>query len=56
MLERLQAGESSAETLAERARGRLRAKLPVLREALAGRVDATHRTLLRHLLDHIALL
>ena len=56
MLERLLAGESSADTLSERARGRLLAKLPALREALDGRVDATHRTLLRHLLDHIALL
>ncbi len=27
-----------------------------MREALEGRVDATHRTLLRHLLDHLAFL
>ena len=53
MLAALLAGVSDAETLAELARGRLRAKLPALREALDGRVDATHRLLLRHLLDFL---
>jgi transposase len=53
MLDALLAGVSDAETLADLARGRLRAKLPVLREALEGRVEATHRILLRHLLDQI---
>jgi transposase len=56
MIEALLAGVADAETLAELARGRLRAKLPALREALEGRVDATHRILLRHLLDHISYL
>ncbi len=56
MLEALLAGVSDAETLAQLARGRLRAKLPQLREALEGRVEATHRILLRHLLDHISFL
>jgi len=56
MIEALLAGQSDVETLAELARGRLRAKLPQLREALEGRVDATHRILLRHLLGHIAFL
>src|SRR5512135_2945032 len=56
MLQALLAGVSDAATLAELARGRLRAKLPQLREALEGRVDATHRLLLRHLLDHISFL
>ncbi len=56
MLDGLLAGISDAETLAELARGRLRAKLPALREALDGRTDATHRLLLRHQLDHIAFL
>lgn len=37
-----------AETLAEWARGRLRAKLPQLRQALNGRVQAQHRVLIRH--------
>src|SRR5438876_4947549 len=45
MLEALLSGISDAQTLAELARGRLRAKLPQLREALEGRVDATHRIL-----------
>src|SRR5712691_7855579 len=53
MLDALLAGISDAETLADLARGRLRAKLPALREALDGRVEATHRILLRHLLDRI---
>jgi len=56
MLEAMLAGISDAETLAQLARGRLRAKLPALREALDGRVEPTHRTLLRHLLDHIGFL
>ena len=55
MIEALLAGVSDAETLADLARGRLRSKLPALREALDGRVDATHRILLRHLLDLIDL-
>ncbi len=55
-MEALLAGVSDADTLAELARGRLRAKLPQLREALEGRVDATHRLLLRHILDHITYL
>lgn len=56
MLAGLLAGISDAETLAQMARGRLRAKLPELREALEGRVQATHRVLLRHLLDLVAFL
>lgn len=53
MVDALLAGISDAEILADLARGRLRAKLPALREALDGRVDACHRVLLRHLLDLI---
>ncbi|HEY6410459.1 MAG TPA: transposase [Ktedonobacteraceae bacterium] len=53
MLDALLAGISDAETLADLARGRLRAKLPALREALEGRVEETHRILLRHLLERI---
>lgn len=50
MLEAMLAGVSDAETLAQLARKRLRAKLPALREALEGQVEATHRQVLRQLL------
>jgi transposase len=53
MLDAMLAGITDAEALAELARKRLRAKLPALREALQGRVEASHRTLLRQLLDLI---
>ncbi len=53
MLEAMLSGVSDAESLAELARGRLRKKLPALREALEGRVEATHRVLLRQLLEQI---
>lgn len=53
MLDALLEGISDAETLANFAHGRLRAKLPALREALDGRIEDTHRVLLRHLLDQI---
>ncbi len=56
MIEALVAGISDAPALADLARGRLRAKLPALREALDGRVDETHRLLLRQLLEHISFL
>ena len=53
MIEALLAGVSDPTTLSELARGRLRGKLPQLREALEGRVEATHRLLLRHILAHV---
>jgi transposase len=53
MLDALLAGVSDAEQLSELARGRLRVKLPALREALEGRVEPSHRALLRHLLSQI---
>src|SRR2546430_17643321 len=56
MLEALLEGVSDPEALAELARGSLRGKLPALREALEGRVDAHHRVLLHHLLEHVAFL
>ena len=56
MLDALLEGVSDPEALAELARGSLRGKLPQLREALEGRVDAHHRVLLHHLLEHIAFL
>jgi transposase len=53
MLEALLAGEEEPAVLAELARGRLRAKRPELRRALAGRVQPHHRVLLREILAHI---
>jgi transposase len=53
MIEALLLGISDAEALADLARGRLRQKLPALREALEGRVQPTHRLLLRQLLEQI---
>ena len=52
-LNALLAGEQDPLALAELARGRLRAKLPALRQALEGRVTAQHRVLIRHVLTHI---
>jgi transposase len=46
-------GCDDAATLAERARARLRAKLPQLRQALHGRVTEHHRFLLRTLMDQV---
>ena len=53
MLKAIEEGESDSQVLAELAKGRLREKLPALRLALAGRVQAHHRQLIGELLDHI---
>ena len=53
MLAALLGGEADPAALAELARGRLRAKLPALRQALDGRVQPHHRVLLGQLLAHI---
>jgi transposase len=53
MLEAIIGGQEDAEALAKLARGRLRAKIPQLRLALAGRVTDHHRFLLRLLLDDL---
>jgi transposase len=53
MLRAVEAGEADPGVLADLAKGRLREKLPALRLALAGRVQAHHRQLLGELLDHI---
>jgi len=53
MLEALIGGESDPEVMAELARGRLRAKLPQLEEALAGQMRPHHRFMLRELLYHL---
>ncbi len=51
MLEALIAGEESEAEMA--ARGRLRARIPDLRQALQGRITPHHRVLLRCLLQHL---
>jgi transposase len=53
MLRAIIAGEQHATALAELAKGLLRNKRPALREALAGRVTAHHRFMLRELLDDL---
>jgi transposase len=53
MLRGLIGGEADPEKLAELAQGRLRAKRPQLRAALAGRVTGHHRFLLELLLDQV---
>jgi transposase len=53
MLEALLAGQTDTEQLAELAKGRLRKKIPQLKEALTGRVREHHRFLLSEQLSHI---
>jgi transposase len=53
MLRALLAGERDPGVLAEMARGRLRNKLPELREALRGRFSAHHALLVRLALEHV---
>jgi transposase len=53
MLRALLAGERDPKVLAGLARGRLRNKLPELREALRGRFSAHHALLLRLALEHV---
>ena len=53
MIRALVAGQEDPNQLAELARGRLRAKVPDLREALRGHLTPHHRFMLSHLLDHL---
>jgi transposase len=53
MLAALLGGEQDPVVLAELARGKLRAKLPQLRQAFAGRVRPVHLVLLTQILAHI---
>jgi len=53
MLHGLVAGDHDPQALAELARGRLRAKLPALRQALEGQLQPHHRLLLRQMLAHL---
>ncbi len=54
MLAGLIAGERDPETLAELAKGTLRKKIPMLREALQGRFREHHATILKITMDHVA--
>jgi transposase len=53
MLDALVAGTTDADVLADLAKGRLRQKLPALRDALQGRFDAHHALLVGQLLAHM---
>ena len=53
MLEALVHGTTDPDVLAELARGKLRAKLPALRQALAGRFRPHHAFLVSQLLAHV---
>src|SRR5919197_5376987 len=56
MIEALIAGQGDPDALAELARGRLRAKLPALREALNGHFSRHRARLAAHILDHLSYL
>ena len=53
MLDALVAGTTDPAVLAELAKGKLRAKLPALREALQGRFDTEHALIVGRILAHI---
>lgn len=53
MIEAILRGDDDPDALADRARGRLRKKIPELRRALRGSVSDHHRFLLRSHLDHL---
>jgi len=53
MLDALCEGTTDPEILAQLAKGRLRAKIPALREALEGRFDSHHALLIGAILSHL---
>ena len=53
MLDALVAGTTDPELLAELARGKLRKKIPALREALEGRFEPLHALLIGAILAHL---
>jgi transposase len=53
MLDALVAGTTDATVLAELAKGKLRTKIPALREALVGRFDAQHALIVSAILAHL---
>jgi transposase len=56
MLAALVAGERDPQVLADLAKGKLRNKIPALRQALRGRFREHHATLIRLCLDHVTYL
>jgi transposase len=53
MLDALVAGTTDPQVLAELAKGKLRAKIPALREALVGRFDRQHALIVSAILAHL---
>jgi transposase len=53
MLDALVSGTTDADVLADLARGKLRAKIPALREALVGRFEAHHTIVIGAILAHL---
>jgi transposase len=53
MLDALVSGTTDADVLADLARGKLRAKIPALREALEGRFEAHHTIVIGAILAHL---
>ena len=53
MLDALAAGTTDADILAELAKGKLRAKIPALKEALVGRFDRQHALIVSAILAHL---
>src|SRR3990172_12703206 len=53
MLDALVAGTTDPQVLADLAKGKLRAKIPALREALVGRFDAQHALIVSAILAHL---
>ena len=53
MLDALISGTTDPEILAQLARGKLRSKIPALREALEGRFSAHHGLMVGRILAHI---
>jgi transposase len=56
MIEAIIEGSDDPVILADLARGKLRKKIPALRDALEGRIRRTHRILLRAILHHVEFL
>src|SRR5438034_8927248 len=56
MLDALIGGTTDPEILAELAKGRMRAKIPALRDALEGRFEPLHALLIEAILAHIDIL